>query len=162
LNRFKQVVGSFDHAMLVTRTGASELRCRPMQIAGMDDRGHVWFLSSIDSGKIEEITEFPYISVALQDGKRFVSVSGVVRVTRDPDAVREFWTESQRVWFERGRHDPELVLLEVIPTRAEYWDRSGIDGLKFLLVEARALLAGDTLSGAEARHEKIEFPDTSA
>lgn len=161
LERLKQELKTFRHAMLVTQRGAGELRSRPMQLAGFDDGGHLWFISSIDSGKVEELTQHSSVNVALQDTNRFISISGVVRVTRDREALSKYWEESQRVWFEQGRNDPELVLLEVIPTYAEYWDRSGLSGFKFLLSEARAIVTHETLTGDEAPHEKIEFPATT-
>jgi general stress protein 26 len=162
LETLKQELKSFRHAMLVTRRGPSELRSRPMQLAGFDEDGHLWFISSIDSGKVEELTDDPSVNVAMQDGQRFMSVSGVVRITRDRDALREYWHESQRVWFEQGRDDPEVVLLEIIPTYAESWDRSGLTGLKFLFREAQAIVTRDTLTGDEALHEKIPFPATTS
>jgi len=160
LQRFKREIDRFDHAMLVTRRGESELRSRPMRIAGSDERGHLWFISSVDSGKLEELTDDPCVNVALQQGQRFMSISGLVRVTRDQDAIDKYWSASQNVWFEKGRADPELVLLEVIPTYAEYWDRTGVEGLKLVLFEARALVTGETLDTDDSQHEKIEFSET--
>lgn len=155
--QLKSELESFDHAMLATRRGSSELRSRPMQVAGIDERCHIWFISSISSGKLEEMTEFPSVNVSFQDGQRFASVSGVVRVTRDREALDKYWTTSQAVWFEQGRQDPELVLIEVVPTYAEFWDRSGSGGLKFLLLEAQALMSGDKPEDDPSLHEKIRF-----
>lgn len=160
LKELKNELEKFDHAMMGTRRGDAELRSRPMRIAGVDDRCHIWFISSVSSGKLDEITEFPSANLSFQDGQRFISVSGIVRVTRDSDAIDEYWSASQAVWFEAGRNDPELVLIEIIPTYAEYWDRSGMKGLKFLLLEAQAMVSGDTLDADSATHEKVQFSDS--
>lgn len=157
LAEFTRELKKFDTAMLVTRAGDTDLRSRPMVIAGCDESCRIWFTTSVDSGKLEELTEFPFVNVAMQDGKRFLSVSGTVRVTRDPDLLKRVWDESQRVWFEKGRDDPELVVLEVVPTFAEYWDRAGAEAIRFALAEASAIIQGKTLTGDEAAHAKLDF-----
>lgn len=156
LKEMLEELGKFSTAMLVTRRG-NELRSRPMAISGYDERGSVWFITNVDSSKLEELTESPIVNVALQDGNRFMSISGTVRATRDPKLLQRYWTESQRVWFEKGRDDPELILLEVVPTYAEYWDRAGADAIRFALAEAKAIIQGDTLTGEEGTHAKVKL-----
>jgi hypothetical protein len=51
-----------------------------------------------------------------------VSVSGRARLVRDKDKARELWNPTLRAWFPRGLDDPELALLCVTVTKAEYWD----------------------------------------
>lgn len=159
---FTRELEHFDTAMLVTRSADRELRSRPMAIAGFDDDMRVWFITDIDSAKLAELTEFPAANVALQAGKRFMSISGTVRATRDPELVRRFWHEDQRVWFEQGRDDPRLVLLELTPTYAEYWDRAGAEAVRFALAEAKAIINRETLSGDETRHAKLELQASSS
>jgi general stress protein 26 len=155
---FIDVLKSFDHAMLVTRRDA-ELRSRPMAIADASDDGHVWFITSVDSGKLEEITDEPFVNLAMQAASRFLSISGTVRATRDPERINALWNDIQELWFPKGRNDPTLILLEVVPTYAEYWDRSGVEAVRFMFDAARALATGHTLDDDEGRHAKIDFPD---
>lgn len=154
-----EVLRSFDHAMLVTQR-ESELRSRPMAIADRTDDGRVWFITSVDSAKLAEITEFPYVNVAMQENTRFLSISGTVRATRDPNRIEELWSEIQELWFPEGRNDPTLILLEIVPTYAEYWDRSGVEAVKFMFNAAKSLATGETLSDDEGRHGKVRFPDS--
>lgn len=156
-HEFVDVLKSFDHAMLVTRRD-SELRSRPMGIADATDDGHVWFITSVDSGKLEEITEEPFVNLAMQDGSTFLSISGTIRATRDPKRIEELWNDIQELWFPKGRNDPTLILLEVVPTYAEYWDRSGVEAVRFMFDAAKAFAAGKTLGNDEGRHGKIDFP----
>lgn len=86
-----------------------------------------------------------------------VSISGTSRATRDPDLIRRLWTEGQRIWFEKGRGDPALVALEIVPIYGEYWDRAGVNRIQFFLAEANALLTGSTLSDEGPGHAKIDF-----
>lgn len=154
LRQFTDILKTFDTAMLVTQRGR-QLRSRPMQIADRTDDGRVWFVTSIDSAKLEELTENPDVNVAMQAESRFLSISGAVRATRDRQKVDELWNESYEAWFEKGRDDPTLVLLEIVPTYVEYWDRSSVDGIRFMF----AAVTGEP-PDAEGVHGKVDFPKT--
>lgn len=157
---FVSVLKSFQHAMLVTQRG-SELRARPMAIADRTDDGRLWFITNVESAKLEEITEHHAVNVAMQAGSKFLSISGIVRATRDPDRINVLWNDIQALWFPKGRNDPTLILLEVVPTYAEYWDRSGVEAVRFLFDAAKAMATGRTLDDDEGKHGKIRFPDSA-
>jgi len=78
---------------------------------------------------------------------------------RDPDKLNELWTADQGLWFEKGIDDPEVVLLEITPMHAEYWDRDGARGVRFAFEEARAWVAGRPMGEVEGTHGEIEFDD---
>lgn len=158
LKQFTEILETFETAMLVTQRD-SELRSRPMRIADKTQDGRVWFVTSIDSGKLEELTENPQVNVAMQDDARFLSISGTVRATRDRAKVDELWDESYDVWFSKGRDDPTVVLLEIVPTYVEYWDRSGADALKFMFEAAKSAVSGDAANDV-GTHGKLDFPKT--
>jgi general stress protein 26 len=151
-----EILGGFDDAMLVTRRKDGLLRSRPMAIADCSTDGVLWFLTSVDSRKIDDLTENPFVDVTMQDGKRFVSLSGTVKITRDADVIDRLWTQTQEAWFEKGRADPTLTALEIVPLVAEYWDRTGLKRLQFLLIEANAVLTGKTASDGPG-HVKVDF-----
>lgn len=159
LREFVDVLETFDHAMLVTQRKA-ELRSRPMAIADRTDDGRVWFITSVDSAKLQEMTDHPEINLAMQADSRFLSISGTMRATRDPDRINELWNDIQELWFPEGRNDPTLILLEIVPTFAEYWDRSGVEAVKFMFAAARSRATGQTLSNDQGKHGKLRFPET--
>ncbi|MGH8195557.1 MAG: pyridoxamine 5'-phosphate oxidase family protein [Woeseiaceae bacterium] len=160
IHEFVDVLQTFDHAMLVTQRG-TELRSRPMAIADRTRDGHVWFITDVDSGKLEELTEHPEVNLAMQSDSRFLSISGTVRATRDSDKIDELWSDLQELWFSKGRNDPALILLEIVPMYAEYWDRSGIEAVKFMFAAAKSMATGETLGSDEGKHAKIRFPKSS-
>jgi len=158
---FLELLKHFDAAMLVTERD-DELRSRPMAIAESTDDGRLWFVTSVDSAKLDEITENPHVNVAMQANRKFLSVSGTTRATRDPDKIDELWSDSLGIWFEEGRNDPELILLEVVPTYAEYWDRSGFEAAKFMFAAAKSAVIGEVLDEDDAgAHGKVRFGDGS-
>lgn len=132
----------FDNAMLVTRRPGSELHGRPMAVAHVDSDGTMWFMTSIDAPKLVEIGADPNVLVCLQGGFRFATVNGLVEVVRDRRKIDELWKDTFRVWFD-GKEDPKLVLLRLVPNTGEYWDQSGVRGLKYAFRAAKALVSED-------------------
>lgn len=147
-----ELIKDFDTAMLVTRTEDGSLRSRPLAIAEVDQdgdgEGYIYFASSLESGKVHEVEEDPHVNVVLQDGKRYVSISGRANVVRDRALIDQMWSDTWKVWFPRGKADPSLCLIEVDATAAEYWDQSGVKGLAYLFEAVRAYVKGEKASNA--------------
>ncbi len=158
LNELRVALRHFDTAMLVTQRDG-ELRSRPMVIVDRTPQGHVWFISSMASGKLNEMKAHPRVNVAMQRGSRYLSISGNVRVTRDAYHLDQVWRPQHSVWFPQGRADADLVLVEVVPLYAEYWDRSSAEGMKLAFAMAMSLVTGDPLDDDVAVHGKLPFPD---
>lgn len=156
LERYLEILENFDSAMLVTRRG-SELRARPMDIAERANDGRVSFLTSIESGKIEEITDHPSVSLTLQKASQFMSISGNVMVSRDRGRIDELWSASYAMWFPDGKDDPTVTALEVVPMYAEYWDNSGVQGVQALFELGKAAVSGTEPDFDEDVHDKINF-----
>lgn len=155
--QFLKILGEFEHAMLVTRQGQA-MRSRPMAVAESTADGKLWFMSNAGSGKHAELAEDPNVNVAMQGQGRFLSVTGTARVLRDPDRAEQLWSESQRAWFPEGPRDARLALIEVVPSSAEYWDRSGENAVQFTFAEARARAGGRALGDDEAGdHGSVNF-----
>lgn len=133
-----------------------------MAIADRTEEGRVWFVTSVDSAKLEELTEHPDVNVAMQQDSSFLSISGTARATRDPNRIRELWNDALGVFFSEGPNDPTLLLLEVVPTYVEYWDRSGVEAIKFMFASAKSAVTGETIPADEGVHGKIDFPKKNA
>ena len=151
--RLSELVSRFDTAMLVTRTGDGGMRARPLSIADTGEEGALYFSTAIDSPKVHELEMDPHIAVVMQDGRRYVSVSGVARVVRDRALIDRLWSASWKIWFPKGKDDPSLCLLHVEPIEAAYWDMSGREGVKYAFQMAKAFLTGtQPSSDQDERH----------
>jgi general stress protein 26 len=139
MGRFREILSKFDTAMLVTRRQGLEFHGRPMAVAQVEADGKLWFVTSIDAPKLVELAADSQALVCMQGGSKFVTINGRVDVVRDPKKIDEMWRESFRVWFD-GKNDPKLVLLRLTPFEGEYWDQSGIRGLKYAFRAAKALI----------------------
>lgn len=142
---FIELLSDFDHGMLVTRSPTGGLHSRPMALARSDGDGTVYFSTSIDSGKVDEIRHDPEVNVAFQDGGKYLSLTGRARVVDDRRLVDELWQPGWKIWFPEGKEDPELRILVVDARRGEYWDVGGAQRLAFAWQAAKALIQGEEM-----------------
>ncbi|TWT53811.1 Pyridoxamine 5'-phosphate oxidase [Rubripirellula amarantea] len=133
----------FDNAMLVTRSDRGELNARPMAVAQLEDDGQIWFVTDIHSGKIADLMLDAEVAVTMQSSSKFVSLSGTAHAVDDRAKLDELWNESWKVWFPEGKASQSITLLRVEPARGEYWDNSGLTGVKYLLKAGKAYLQGE-------------------
>jgi general stress protein 26 len=155
--KLRELLEDFDSAMLVTRTAAGELRSRPMAVADVEPSGLLWFVTERHSGKLEEIARDSHVNVSMQSRMKFVSISGTAVAVDDPRKVAEVWNEAWKVWFPGGKDDPCLTLLKVHAEQGEYWDNSGMSGIKYLIEAGKAYLSGTKpdVAGDPKVHGKV-------
>ncbi|WP_182865443.1 pyridoxamine 5'-phosphate oxidase family protein [Rhodopirellula sp. JC639] len=137
------LIHGFDNAMLVTKTPSGALDARPMAVAQATDDGRLWFVTDRNSGKIADLMSDQDVAVTMQNARKFVAISGTCRVVDDRAKIEEVWKEIWKVWFPGGQSDPSIVLLKVDPQRGEYWDNSGVAGIKYLIKAGKAYLQGE-------------------
>jgi general stress protein 26 len=112
-------------ATLVTHDGQGSLHARPMgTVTPKDEHEPLWFFSWETSLKIKDIQANPdvLLSYAEPDDQNYVSINGKATVVRDRAKIEELWSEAMRTWFPKGKDDPNIALIRIEPTAAEYWD----------------------------------------
>jgi general stress protein 26 len=137
-----KLMSEFKTAMLVTRTDDGHMRARPLSIAGSREDGALCFSTAVESPKVHELDADPRVNVVMQDGRHFVSLSGVASVVDDRALIDQLWSESWKVWFPKGKDDPSLRIVAVEPVEAAYWDMSGTAGIKYFFEMAKAYVTG--------------------
>jgi len=157
IQRFEGLLERFDHAMLVSVAADDSLHARPMAIAE-NDGPVLRFVTSNRSAKAAEMSLCPGVSVAMQGGGAYLAVSGTARIIDDRERIKLLWRPAWKLWFPAGPDDPELVLIEIDPERAEYWDRAGARRLEFLREAGKAFSTGRRVTEEElSGHGKFTF-----
>jgi general stress protein 26 len=151
-----ETIRKFDTVMVTTTADNGTMHARPMAVAEVDEDGEIWFVTSRDSGKCEEVKADARAVVTAQEAGRYCSLSGRIDVISDPDRVRALWKEPWKVWFPQGKEDPSIVLMRLRPEIGEYWDSRGTQGVRYLFEAARALLNG------ESADERVQDPKQHA
>ncbi len=144
-------------AMLVTHTKDGGIHARPMAVAELQKDADAYFSTSIDSPKIGEIEENSNVLVTFQSGLQFAVIEGRASIVRDRAQIDRLWSDDWRLWFPKGKDDPNLCLLKVSAEQGEYWDTSGLEGIKFMFESAKARLAGRTPEKSENQNAKVKL-----
>ena len=155
--RLRELVKGFDTAMVVTHAGTDELRVRPMAVAQVDPDDVLYFATDIDSAKVTDVMGNPKAHVILQDGNRYASLTGTVRILRDRTLVDRLWSEAWKVWFPKGKDDPSLCILAFDTEEGEYWDRAGANAIKYFVKAAKAYATGARVIFDESEHGKVKL-----
>jgi general stress protein 26 len=121
LETIHQIMRGARFATVTTRGAGGALFSRPLAVLDHDFDGTVWFFTQDPSPKTDEIAGDPHVNVAYADGASHVSLSGTASVTRDAALIDRFWNPWAESWFEGGRDDPSVALLEVSADSVEFW-----------------------------------------
>ena len=123
IRQLRRLLHGISIGMLTTVTPTGEIRSRPMLMHDVDDNGWLWFLTDRSSRKACELIQNPHAAIAFQSprGDRYVSVEGTAIVVRDDVRLKRMWNPTYRSWFPKGQTDPEIALVAVRISRAEYW-----------------------------------------
>jgi general stress protein 26 len=120
----KTIAGVLDKArigLLTTVDQDGHLVNRPLALVDREFDGSVWFFVQKSSHKVHDIEAEPQVNVGVDTSKGWLSISGTARLTTDPAKIDELWNTGAEAWFDQGRDDPEVALLEVDAHTVESW-----------------------------------------
>lgn len=122
LDELYGLIEGIEIAMFTTRRPDGHLVSRPMATQTQAEGTDLWFVTDIESNKLEELDFDPQVNLAYyRDRTReWVSVSGVATVSQDRRAIRELYQKDWKAWFgdqggerDGGPDDPRLALVSV-------------------------------------------------
>ena len=149
IEKLKSLTEGIDFCMLTTINGG-QLRSRPMSTQEFDENGDLWFFTSDDTHKVEEIERDSRVNVAYSkpEDNVYVSVAGKAQLVKDKEKIEELWNPILKAWFPKGLDDPTLALLKISVEEAEYWD-SPSSTIVQLVGFVKALVTGKSADGGE-------------
>jgi general stress protein 26 len=151
--KVRAMINDIRDAMFVSKTSDGMLHGRPMSTAEVDEKwDKIWFSTRRHSGKVDELQDDDHVYLGYGKSGEWVSVSGRARVVRDVAKAKELWSPLWKNWFS-GPEDPEMMLIEVTPDIAEYWD----SGSKVFALGAMAAAAITGKHVPTGTNEKVNF-----
>jgi general stress protein 26 len=131
--------------MFTARHSNGQLHSRPMTtLNGSRDRGAVlWFFMSRSGELASDLLAEPEVNVAYAapDRDAYVSVSGTACIVEDATKRGQLWSALAQAWFAGGPDDPDLALVAVHISNADYWDMKSNKAVRLFKI-ARAALTG--------------------
>ncbi len=155
IEKLRSLIKDVKTAMLTTIDGGV-LRSRPMGTQETEFDGDLWFFTSSETHKADEIEKDNRVNVsyAAPSDNTYISVSGTAELIKDRAKMEELWNPILKAWFPKGLDDPNIILLKVNVEQAEYWDSTSstfVQVAGFL----KALVTGERADGGE--NEKINL-----
>jgi general stress protein 26 len=144
IKEIARIIADIKFALLTTTNAEGHLHARPMTTQQAEFGGDLWFIGARDSGSVADIRLHPRVNVSYADtGKgSYVSVSGVGELVEDRAKLEELWSDFYKAYFQGGIDDPNVQLIKVEATGAEFWESEG--KVKSYFQMARAAVTGKT------------------
>lgn len=125
IEKVRELIKDETIAMVTTVTSDGSLVSRPMGVQAVDFDGDLWFFAAADSSLAADARQGPAANAAFSGSSSWVSVAGQVTLVRDRDKLRDLWNTVADAWFPDGPDDPNVALVRLRATSAEYWDSPG-------------------------------------
>ena len=129
IDELYDLIEGIETAMFTTRTATGHLVSRPMATQERIEGADLWFVTDVETHKLDDLKADPHVNCAYYNNKsrEWVSVSGVARVTKNRNKIRQLYKEDWKAWFgdeggdrDGGPNDPRLALIMVEADSATY------------------------------------------
>ncbi len=154
--KLNELIKDIDFTMMTTIDTDGVLRSRPMSTQNSEITDALWFFTSDQTHKTDEIEKDNRInlSYAAPDDNAYVSVSGTAEIVHDKAKMEELWNPVLKAWFPKGLDDPHICLMKVKAEQAEYWDSTS-STLVQIFGFVKAMATGQRAEGGE--NEKVNL-----
>jgi general stress protein 26 len=122
LDELYELIEGIEIAMFTTRRPDGHLVSRPMATQTQAEGSDLWFVTNIESHKLDELEFDPHVNLAYYKDRtrEWVSVSGTATVSQDRRAIHELYRKDWKAWFgdeggarDGGPDDPRFALILV-------------------------------------------------
>ena len=123
--KIRDMIKDINFCMLTTLDTDGSLHSRPMAINGeVEANGDLWFFTYGSSHKVTEVNRNQQVNVSFSapDKQCYVSLCGMAEIVKDRAKMQELWKPELKAWFPQELDEPDIALLKVNTTTAEYWD----------------------------------------
>jgi general stress protein 26 len=140
-------------AMMTTMAADGRMSSRPMAVQDKPFDGTLWFLTRVGSEKVGEVARDQDVTLTFAEPKesKYVALKGVAAVSQDRGKIKELWNPMYKAWFPDGEDSPEIAVMSVEVSEADYWEASG-NRIVMLAKYAVAAATGGKVELGEAGH----------
>lgn len=154
-----KLIDGIEVAMFTTRRSDGYLVSRPMQVQERRTGSDLWFMTNMESQKLEELATDPHVNLGFyKDGTReWVSVSGTAVISRDKHLIHELYKADWRAWLgdqggdrDGGPDDPRIALV-LIEAQSVTYSKKDRPAPVALFSIVKAMVTGDTPKVSDLR-----------
>ncbi|HEX6250929.1 MAG TPA: pyridoxamine 5'-phosphate oxidase family protein [Gemmatimonadaceae bacterium] len=166
LKELYRLIEKIEVAMLTTRRADGRLVSRPMATQEREPIADLWYVTDIESNKLDELGHDPHVNLAFFDtgSWEWVSVSGTARVSTDREQIRSLYKPDWKAWFgevdevrDGGPDDPRLALILVTADTVIYMKREKSKPV-VLFELAKSMITGDRPDIGEVQRVEMDAP----
>lgn len=142
--------------MMTTVNPDGTMDSRPMAVQDEPFNGTLWFLTRVTSDKVGEIEQDRHVTLSFADpsSSKYIALKGKASVSQDRGKIKELWNAMYKAWFPKGEDDPEIAVLRVDVSEADYWEASS-SKVVMMAKYAVAAATGGKVPVGEAGHVEI-------
>jgi general stress protein 26 len=153
LDELYELIEDIEIAMMTTRRPDGSLVTRPMATQQQGPHSDLWFVTNIETDKIDELAGDPNVCLGYydDDSKEWVSVSGTATVSQDRAKIRELHEPDWRIYFDDeggdrdgGPEDPRLALI-FVDAHSVHYMKSKFSKPRALFEMARRAVTGEAV-----------------
>lgn len=144
----RTIMSSVRTCMLTTISGTGNLHSAPMTTQEAEYDGVSWFIAGRTSETVENLVARPEVNLAYSDASSWLSLSGTATVVDDDAKKDELWSTFTEAWFPNGKDDPEICVIKVTGSSAQYWESPGRVMTMASMIKAR--VTGSTPDAGES------------
>jgi general stress protein 26 len=142
--KIAELVKDIRIAMMTSVATDGTMSSRPMAIQNTPFDGTLWFLTRSNSSKVEEVQKDQHVTLTFAEPKssKYIAVKGTASVSNDRSKIKELWNPMYKAWFPEGENDPQIAVMRVDVTDADYWEASDSKIVVLIKYAAAALTHG--------------------
>lgn len=164
LDELYELIEDMEIALMTTRRPDGALVTRPMATQKHGPLADLWFVTSIETHKVDEIEADPNVCLGYYnpETREWVSVSGTATLTQDREKIHELYQPDWLYYFEEehgeghgGPDDPRLALI-CVDARSVHYKKAKFSKPRALFEMARRAVTGENVK--LSREERLEGP----
>lgn len=125
MDTIRKIMTSVRTCMLTTLSSEGELHSAPMTTQEAQYDGQVSFIVGRSSDTLRNLMARPEVNVSYASASSWLSLSGTAAIIEDEARKDELWNTFTEAWFPDGKDDPEVCVVTVTASSAQYWDSPG-------------------------------------
>jgi len=126
-----------DRTVMLGLDGVEDGHSRPMTAQAENEKGPIWFFTSIENGIVRKLAPGNRAIAAFssKNHELFATIHGTLVLDNDRTVIDRLWNPFVAAWYEGGKDDPKLALLRLDAEQGEVWlnENSLLAGVKMLM-----------------------------